>query len=338
MSQTTAAAPNPGLVFETLNAYQRTAALRAAIELDLFTAIADGASGPSAIAHRIKADPRATRILCDFLVILGFLSKSGASYSLAPTAAAFLNRHSPAYLGTIASFLGAEPVIGSFRDLAATVRRGGALPDATTISPGNPVWVEFARTMAPLTTITAQIIAGLVGADSNRPMKVLDIAAGHGLFGITIAKQNPAAEIVAVDWPAVLDVAWENARAHGVEKRFSTIPGSAFDVNFRSGYDVILLTNFLHHFDAPTNERLLRRVHAALDPSGVVATLEFVPNDDRVTPPAAAAFSMIMLGTTPAGDAYTFKEFDAMFRNAGFSSNTIHPAPPTDESVILSRI
>ncbi len=330
--------PNPSLIFQTLNAHQQTAALKAAIELDLFTAIGDGSTTPDAIAHRVKADARAVRILCDFLTIMGFLSKAGHHYALTPDSALFLNRKSPAYLGSIASFLGSEPVIAPFRDLTAIVRRGGAAPDATTIAPGHPVWVEFARSMAPLTAITAQGIAELVGASSGRKMKVLDIAAGHGMFGITIAKANPQAEVVAVDWPEVLEVAWENARAHRVAERFSTIPGSAFDVNFRSGYDVVLLTNFLHHFDPATNEQLLKRILSALDPSGVVATLEFVPNDDRVSPPAAAAFSMIMLGTTPAGDAYTFSEFDRMFRNAGFSDNTIHGMPPTEQSVVLSKI
>ncbi len=338
MSQPNPSPPNPGLIFDTLNAYQRTAALRAAIELDLFTALAEGCTKPAEIAHRAKASDRAVRILCDYLVVIGFLTKHGHHYGLTEASALFLNRKSPAYLGGIADFLGSEPVTGPFRDLAAIVRHGGASPDATTIAPGHPVWVEFARSMAPLTAITAQGVAHLIGAPSGRPMKVLDIAAGHGMFGITIARMNPKAEVVAVDWPAVLEVAKENARAHGVDSRFSTIPGSAFDVNFRSGYDAVLLTNFLHHFDPPTCERLLGRVLAALDPSGVVATLEFVPNEDRVSPPVPAAFSLIMLGTTPSGDAYTFSDLDRMFRNAGFSDNALHPMPPTDQSVVLSRI
>src|SRR6185369_2508977 len=96
--------------------------------------------------------------------------------------------------------------------------------------------------------------------------------------------------------------------------RFETIPGSAFTADFGSGYDLVLLTNFLHHFDVPTNEALLRKVHAALKPGGRAVTLEFVPNEDRVSPPVAAEFSLMMLGNTPAGDAYTFSELDRMFR------------------------
>ncbi len=73
------------------------------------------------------------------------------------------------------------------------------------------------------------------------------------------------------------------------------------------GYDVILLTNFLHHFDVPTNEKLLRKVYAALAPGGHAVALEFVPNDDRISPPMSAKFSLVMLANTVSGDAYTFR-------------------------------
>ena len=52
---------------------------------------------------------------------------------------------------------------------------------------------------------------------------------------------------------------------------------------------------------------------------GRAVTLEFVPNEDRISPPDAAGFSLMMLAATPSGDAYTFSELDRMLRNAGFS-------------------
>jgi SAM-dependent methyltransferase len=122
----------------------------------------------------------------------------------------------------------------------------------------------------------------------------------------------------------------------GVEARVHRIPGSAFDVEFGTGYDVVLITNFLHHYDPSTNETLLRKVRASLAPNGVVVTLDFVPDEDRISPPRAASFSMMMLGMTPAGDAYTFAEYQRMFRNAGFSSNELRPLA-SGHSLILSR-
>ena len=103
---------------------------------------------------------------------------------------------------------------------------------------------------------------------------MLDIAAGHGIFGITIALRNPAAEVVAVDWAPVLDVATENATAMGVADRHRTRAGDAFTVDYGDGYDVALVTNFIHHFDRDTNVGFLKKTRAALEDGGREAILE----------------------------------------------------------------
>jgi ubiquinone/menaquinone biosynthesis C-methylase UbiE len=331
-----AAPPNPLRIFQTLNAFQQSAALRAAIELDVFTAIGEGAATTAAIASRAGASERGIRILCDFLVILGFLTKNGTSYGLSPDAAVFLDQRSPAYVGTAARFLNAPDMVHAYDNLTEAVRRGGTvMSEEGTVAAENPLWVEFARSMAPMMRMPAQAIAEM--AAGRGPCRVLDIAAGHGLFGIEIARQNPQAEVVALDWAIVLEVAKENARGAGIDGRFRTLPGSAFDVAFGNGFNLVLLTNFLHHFDMTTCEKLLRKVHAALEPGGRAVTLEFVPNDDRVTPPDTAAFSMIMLGSTKSGDAYTFAEYERMFANAGFSRSENHRIPNGPQSIIISH-
>src|SRR5439155_1454153 len=222
--------------------------------------------------------------------------------------------------------------------LAEAVRKGGTAGETGDHTKAHEeVWLNFARSMAPLTIPAAEFIAGLSGAAEAKPSKVLDIAAGHGMYGITVARRNPRAEIVAVDWPGVLEVAKENAKKLGVAERYTTRPGSAFEVEFGNGYDFVLLTNIFHHFDVPTCEKLMRRVHRALKHGGQAMTLEFVPNEDRVSPPMAAAFSLVMLAGTDRGDAYTFAQYERMFGNAGFARTTLHPVPEVPQQVLLSE-
>ena len=320
---------------ELLNGYQQTYALRAALELDLFTQIAEGAATPDEIGEAVAASPRGIRILCDYLAITGLLTKVDDRYALSRDAKLFLDGRSPGYLGASAKFLAHDGTIDSFRDLATTVRRGGAA-GLGTLGPDDPIWVEFARSMAPMVAMQAEAVARLLPPAGRSP-KVLDVAAGHGLFGLAIAQHNPEARIVAVDWDNVLQVARENAALAGASDRYTTIAGSAFDVDLGSGYQVILLPNFLHHFDADTNVRLLRRLHAAIAPEGVVATIEFVPDQNRISPPVAGAFALTMLGSTPAGDAYTFAELDAMFREAGFADSRMQDLEPTPHRLVLTH-
>ena len=324
--------PTPERFFNAMNAYAQTEAVKAAIELEIFTAIAEGNVTAATIAKRCNAAERGVRILCDFLTIQGFLTKEGAQYVLAPDSALFLSRHSPAYVGGAIEFMLTPRLREGHARLTEAVRRGGTALGEGTLERENPDWVKFARAMMPLMHRPAEIMAAELrkGGESR---KVLDIAAGHGIFGIAAAKQNPTARIYAADWKNVLEVAQQNAQEMGIADRYHLIPGSAFETDLGGGYDLALVTNFLHHFDPPTCTTFMRKVHAALAPGGRAAIAELVPNPDRVTPPTAAAFSMIMLATTPSGDAYTFAELESILKNAGFAK-----AELASEEIGLDRL
>ena len=330
--------PSPLLIFDIMTAYQRTGVFKAAIELDVFSAIGKGNQTPDAVARACGVAERGARTLCDYLVVIGFLTKEDGRYGLTQDSAVFLDKRSPAYMGGAIEFLASPMLADAFNDIAGAVKKGGTvLPDEGTVAPEHPVWVKFARAMGPITAMPAQALVGLAGAERAGSLRVLDIAAGHGTFGITFAQKNPNAQVTALDWPQVLEVAKDNARAAGVIDRFNTIEGSAFDADFGDGYDIVLLTNFLHHFDAPTCETLLRKVYAALADGGRAVTLEFVPNDDRVSPANAAMFSAVMLATTPNGDAHTMAELRSMFENAGFARSEIHDLPGGIQQVVISQ-
>lgn len=327
--QTTREVPPPQLTperfFNLMNAHQQTEALKAAVELEVFTAIAEGNRTTAAIAKRCGAAERGIRTLCDFLTIHGLLTKDGTQYGLAADTAVFLNRQSPAYIGGAMEFLLNPRVREGFERLTEAVRRGGTAREGegSTVAE-NPEWVIFARAMMPLMRVPAQSMAAEL-RKGGEAQKVLDIAAGHGMYGISVAKENPGAQVYAADWKNVLEVAKGNAQAMGVGDRYHLIPGSAFDTEFGSDYDLVLVPNFLHHFDEATCTEFLKKVRSALKPGGRVAILEFIPNDDRVTPPTAAAFSMVMLVNTQSGDAYTYAEIVRMLKAAGFARIDAEP-------------
>src|SRR4051812_39328466 len=174
---------------------------------------------------------------------------------------------------------------------------------------------------------------------------------------------------MSVDWSAVLQVAQESDEYHVPVTRThhrSTAPTSARSRRalfvsrgsdqrdlveavwwigigpFRaallrwtgSGYDLVLLTNFLHHFDQETCVGLLERARRSLGEGGRVLAVEFVPNEDRVSPPFPAMFAVMMLGSTPSGDAYAAREFEEMGRAAGFARIRVDPLPPSPQSLV----
>lgn len=319
--------PTPEHFFRSINAFQLTQALKGAIDLDVFTAITEGNTTAKALAESRQASERGMRILCDYMTAAGFLTKAGGDYGLTPDSAMFLDRRLPTYVGDSVEFLLSPTIEQAFSDVAAAVRKGGtAISDEGTMSQDNPVWVRFARAMQPISFGMAQMLTSLVELVPDKKTKALDIAASHGLYGLTFARQYPKLEVVAVDWANVLEVGRENAGKFGVADRWRALPGSAFDVDFGQGYDLVLIPNFFHHFDPPTNEKLMRKIYEALNEGGRAITVEFVPNEDRTEPPHSVMFALVMLATTAGGDAYTFAEYEKMFANAGFSrSELIQP-------------
>jgi ubiquinone/menaquinone biosynthesis C-methylase UbiE len=330
--------PSPQLFFQTVNAHMRTAALKSAIELEVFSAIAEGHRTPTALAQRCGGSERGLRMLGDYLTVAGFLIKQEDGYQLTPDSALFLTTTSPAYLGPVLDFMLSFPLVEGFKQLTGAVRKGGTLVgEEGTLAPEHPEWVTFARSMVPLMKGPAEWIANWVRQEAPGTRKVLDVAAGHGIFGIEIGRTIPQAGITAQDWPNVLTVAREHAQTAGIAGRFHEIPGSAFEVEFEKDYDLILLTNFLHHFDEPTCETFLKKVHESLKTGGYVITVEFIPNEDRISPAPMAEFCLIMLATTPAGDAYVFSEYDRMFRHAGFGDSSMQDIPASNERVIITK-
>jgi 2-polyprenyl-3-methyl-5-hydroxy-6-metoxy-1,4-benzoquinol methylase len=328
---------SPAPIMASIFGYLRTAALQAAIRLDLFTKIAEGATGVDALAAACKADRRSVRSLCDYLTSVGHLEKRAEHYALTPSSATFLDRRSPAYLGSIEEFL-ASPQNKSqaLDDPLSFMRKDGGAAEGN-LAPDNPVWVAYARAMVPLAAPVARATAKVLAPIAPKARRVLDVAAGSGMFGIEMLRALPEARAVALDWAHVLEVAAENARRKGVGDRLELLPGSAIEIDWGSGYDIVMLPNFLHHFDHAMNVELMRQARAALVPGGRLAVIEFVPDPDRVSIPMIAAFSLMMRVTTPQGDAYTAAELQEMAREAGYERTSFTPLGATLQTLLVAQ-
>jgi len=319
-------------VYDISLSYQKTAALNAAIKLDIFTAIGKHCLTVEQIADVTGGSLRGVRILCDFLCVIGLLEKNTNLYNLSVDAKRFLDRTSPHCLADVIDFLAAPEIVSMIIDDPPSYVIAGGASGLTKISPDSPVWVKFARAMIPFASVAAKRTTAYIAKKAMQPRKVLDIAAGHGLFGIEVANVISDALVMAIDWDNVLEVARRNADLAGLANRYKTTSGNAFEVDWGDNYDLILLPNILHHFDQDGCVRLLCKAKESLSIDGSVFVIDIIPNPDRVSPPEQAAFAFLMLATTPNGDAYTCTEYETMAGAAGLTlvdSMQLFPTPQT---------
>ncbi len=325
--------PDPGLVWETMTAHQRGAALKAGVELGVFDALGDGPLSSAELAGRAGVAERGMRILCDYLAIQGLVAKSEGRYEHTPTSAAFLDSRSPASMAPTLPFVMNDKIMTAFRDLTETIRQGRTTLAEPLAGDEVSEWVMFARSMQPMMAAAAEFIGDQV-MSGGKPSKVLDVAASHGLFGFAVARRAPDCELVVQDFPSVLEVTQEHARAAGIP--VTPLPGSAFTIDLGTGYDVVLVTNLFHHFSVEENIALMKRFHDALRPRGRMMILEMVPNEDRLTPAAAASFALMMLGNTPSGDAYTMGDYAHMLERSGFGLGALMDVPMSPQQLIIA--
>jgi ubiquinone/menaquinone biosynthesis C-methylase UbiE len=265
---------------------------------------------------------------------MGFVTKTDGAYGLTADSSFFLDKKSPAYVGGATRFLASPDVTAAYNNFADIVRSGGPRPTDDLGSGERSAWVDFARGMGPLARMVAELTEKAIHSSSE--IKVLDLAASHGMYGIAVARHNPKARIVAADWPSVLAVAKENAESAGVADRLTLLPGDLLQVPFGTRFDLVLVPNLLHMWDPATIKTMLQKIHAALAPQGRIVIVEFVANDDRVSPPAAASFIMNMVANTTGGNVYTGSEYREMLAQAGFSGFQATPLHPTDHTAIVA--
>ena len=303
------------------------------MELGVFDALGEGSLSSAELAGKAGVPERGMRILCDYLAIQGLIAKSEARYAHTATSAAFLDRRSPVSMAPTLPFMMNNKIMTAFRGLTETIRQGRTSLEEPLAGEEAAEWVLFARSMQPMMAAAAEFIAEIV-LSGGMPARVLDVAASHGLFGFAVVRRAPACELVVQDFPSVLDVTSENARAAGVP--VTLLPGSAFTVELGTGYDVVLVPNFFHHFSVDDNITLMKRFYNAMRPGGRMMILEMVPNEDHLTPPTAASFAMMMLGNTVSGDAYTMAEYGRMLDAANFGQRELMDVPMAPQQLIVA--
>jgi 2-polyprenyl-3-methyl-5-hydroxy-6-metoxy-1,4-benzoquinol methylase len=326
---------NPDPAYSGGLSYLTTAALTAGVKLNIFTTIGSVSRTADALAEATGASTRGVRILCDYLTVIGLLEKSRTEYRLTAVSKRYLDSTSPMAVGDALDFLAAPEMMALVLEDPISYVMGGGSAGLANIAPDNAIWVRFAHAMVPYARVTAKRVAAYLEELPKGVCKVLDVAAGHGLYGIEAARVLPNAVVTAVDWPKVLVAAKERAKAAGLSERYHAVEGSAFEVDWGENFDVVLLPNFLHHFGPQECAGLLRKIRASLSPSGRVLIIEFVPNEDRVSPPLQAMFAFWMLATTPNGDAYTLGDMQKIASEAGFSHVTSRHLAPTPETLVI---
>jgi C-methyltransferase len=314
-------------IFQTLLAYKRSALLRTGIELGVFARLAEQPATVDEVARDLELAPRGSRLLLNALVAIDILEEADGTYRLAPLAAETLDPARDGYLGELSRILTSRWEWEAMGRLPEAVRRGGPVIAENAEQLDYGYYEEFATHASAVTKPTVARLTGIVHdwAAQRERLHVLDLACGHGKYGFTIAQQHPQARVWSVDSAQVLEIAQKHAAKLGVADRVETIAGDMFTLDLGGPYDLVLITNVLHHHTPERATEVLRRVAAVTNPGGKLILVGITADDGPVRDsPEAHLFSLLMLVWTENGEAHSAGTYRRMLTAAGYKNMHLH--------------
>jgi (2Fe-2S) ferredoxin/SAM-dependent methyltransferase len=302
----------PDRLNDMIRAYMPSRCILTALELDIFTAVGDGASAEQ-IGKRIQANVRAAGILLNALVSFGLLAKTGDEYKNTPETARFFvqgakHNHRNGLLHT-------ANIWQRWSTLTEAVRHGTRIPVS---GDRNPEWTNnFIAGMQRNSKDRAPLVVKALGTAGVR--RILDLGGGSGAYSIAFAKASPDVQCEILDLPEVVPLTSEYVSKAGFSAQVSRRAGDMLRDDFGSGYDIILLNAICHMFSEEQNLDVFRRARQALAPNGRLVVQDFILNPDKTGPLHAALFSVNMLVGTDAGASYSEQEYTSWMKAAGLT-------------------
>jgi ubiquinone/menaquinone biosynthesis C-methylase UbiE len=328
----------PERLMELSFAYAPPLIISAAAANKVFDALENSAKTAEEVAKKTGASPRALKILMNALVGLDLLKKDRQGrYSLTPESAAFLISKRP---GSHAGFFGtiAPQLISRWLRLTDIVREGRPAVAVNQETEGTEFFSQLVENIIPMSYPAAQKLGDhLKIAKTKKEIRVLDLAAGSGIWGIALAQKSPHVRVSAVDWAGMIPTTKQITEKYSVRDRFNFVEGDLLQANFGTGFDIATLGHILHSEGEDRSRKLLKKTFRALKSGGVIAIAEWLVNDQRTEPLHALMFAVQMLVNTEKGDTFSFNEIKSWLEDAGFKKVRRLEAPGPSPLVLATK-
>jgi len=328
----------PERLMELSFAYAPPLIISAGVSNKVFGSLEDGPKTSQQVAEKTGASARALQILMNALVGLDLLKKNRqGKYSLTQESAAFLLDNRP---GTHAGFFGTitPQLISRWLRLSDIVREGRPAVAVNQETEGTEFFSQLVENIIPMSYPAAQKLAEhLKLSKAKDKIRVLDLAAGSGIWGIALAQKSPRVRVTAVDWAGMIPTTKRITQKFGVGDRFNYVEGDILEASFGTDYDIAILGHILHSEGEKRSRELLKKTFRALKPGGVIAIAEWLVNNERTEPTHALMFAVQMLVNSEKGDTFSFDEIKSWLGEAGFEKVRKLDAPGPSPLILATK-
>lgn len=307
-------------------AFINSAALFAAIDLDLFTAVAQGENTADTFAARAGITPLNADRLMTMCAASGLLTWQDDGYANAPDVQRFLVSGEDRYAGAWLQFMRSSwNRWGDLTKLLSTSEPAQVTPRSVI-----DMTVERAREYHKATA-SVGFGAGrrfVREVDLSGRTKLLDIGGGSGAYSIAAVKKYDGLEAVVFDLPPVVVATEEFIAEHGVENRVSAHAGDFTRDAFPAGCDVAVMASNLPMYGREVIQSVIAKAFDSLTPGAAMHLVGEMLDDDRTGPSDAALWGLAEALANSTGVTHTRAECVGYFEQAGFTDVQVHEFIP----------
>jgi (2Fe-2S) ferredoxin/predicted O-methyltransferase YrrM len=303
----------PDELLQIVRGFQESRAVLSAIELDIFSALGDGATAAS-VAARLKTDPRATEMLLNALTAMGLLIKENGRFRNTRTTGRYLSADSADNARD--SMMHTVHLWPRWATLTDCVRAGTEVIGRRSDDRDADWTHAFIAAMDRNAAERAPLVVRAVSLEGVRQM--LDVGGGSGAYAIAFAHAARDLQVEILDQPEVLALTRKYIEKADLAGRIKTRPGDLRTDSLGAGFDLVFVSAICHMLSPEENRNLIQRCYQALAPQGRLVVQDFILESDKTSPKFAALFALNMLVGTQAGSSYSADEYMAWLRDAEF--------------------
>ncbi|OGU56765.1 MAG: hypothetical protein A2X64_01610 [Ignavibacteria bacterium GWF2_33_9] len=301
-------------VTDIATGFQKSRILFTSLELGIFTIIGNESKSAEKIAEESNCKPESLEKLLNTLVNMQLLNKKYNEFSNKVNSLLYLSKESPNYLGDL---LHIASLWDNWSNLTDTVRNGEPT-HYQSINEKDNEWIE-AYILASYRASKSYINHIFNHIPLSNPRRMLDLGARSANHSIQCAKLYPRLDIIAFDYPRVIEITQKFINRSGLSDRISTLSGDFLTDDIGNEYDFVFMADIISQSSFKTNIELLRKVYDSMNFGGVVAIMDSFYDDNKTGPEEANLLSLNMMVNTMEGEVLNDTDIWFAMREAWFS-------------------
>jgi hypothetical protein len=296
-------------------------AVRAALQLGIFTPLANGPMTTQELADTLGVKPRRLEMLLYQLVTAEILELHDDRFANTAMTTHYFVEGSPDYIGGIHGLW--TELFTAQLQTAESIRTDTPIAKIDFAEMSQEELGGFLRGLHGGAVAAGRILAkDAVFAEAKN---VMDVGGGSGGLPIALCQEHPHLNATLYELPSVAPIAAEMISEATLEDRITADTHDVLAKPIVGNFDVAVARSLFQVLSTEQCRKAARNIAAAMPSGGTIFVIGLVCDDTRLSPVKCVNINLFFLNVFDDGEAYTESQYRGWLHDAGFVNVTREP-------------